>query len=95
MATHAVTLSWTPSTDSVDGYNVYVASNAPGTETAPALNGSTLITGSTYVATVPSPGVYDFVVTSVEKGAESVHSNEVVATVLPFSPTNLVITAIA
>ena len=95
MAQHTVSLSWTASLDSVQGYNVYMAVNAPGTEAPPALNGSTLITGTSYDAVVPSPGVYQFVVTSVENGAESVHSNEVAATVLPFSPTNLVITAIA
>ena len=92
--THTVSLSWTASTDAVQGYNVYEAVNAPGTEAAPALNGSTLITGTTYVATVPGPGVYEFVVTSVENGAESIHSNEVSATVLPFPPTSVAVTAI-
>ena len=92
--THTVTITWTPSTDTVNGYNVYEAVNAPGTEAAPALNGSTLITGTTYVATVPGPGVYEFVVTSVENGAESIHSNEVSATVLPFPPTSVAVTAI-
>ena len=96
MATHTVSLSWTASLDAVQGYNVYVAANAPGTEKAnPALNGTTLITGTTYVATVPSPGAYEFVVTAVEDGAESVISNEVTALVLPFPPTALVVTAIA
>ena len=91
---HTVTLSWTASVDAVSGYNVYMAVNAPGTEKAPALNGSTLITGTTYVAAVPGPGVYEFVVTSVENGAESIHSNEASATVLPFPPTAVVVSAI-
>lgn len=91
MATHTVELSWTASTDAVQGYNVYDAVNAPGTEAAPSLNGNSLITGTSYTATVPGPGVYEFVVTSVENGAESVHSNEVSATVLPFPPTNVVL----
>jgi hypothetical protein len=95
MATHIVSLGWQASTDSVQGYNVYSAANAPGTEKAnPPLNGSTLITGTTFDATVPSPGVYEFVVTAVEGGAESVISNEVTATVPPFPPTNLVVSAI-
>jgi hypothetical protein len=94
MATHKVTLSWTASTDAVDGYNVYMAVNAPGTEVPPAVNGSTLITGTTYTATVPSPGIYDFVVTSVENGAESQHSAEVIATVPPFPPTAILVSAI-
>ncbi len=93
MATHTVTLTWTASTDAVEGYNVYRASNAPGTEKAPAQN-TTLITGTTFTDTVPSPGVYDYVITSVENGAESVHSAEVVATVPPFPPTNVVVSAI-
>ena len=92
---HTVALSWTASTDTVDGYNVYMSINSPGTEKAPALNGSTLITGTTYTASVPGPGIYDFVVTAVASGAESVHSGEVSATVLPFPPSALKITAIS
>lgn len=92
---HTVTLTWTASTDTVSGYNVYEAVNAPGTEKGPALNGATLITGLTFTANVPGPGIYDFVVTSVANGAESIHSNEAVATVLPFPPTNVVVSAVA
>lgn len=94
MATHTVNLSWSPSTDSAAQYNVYMSVNAPGTETAPALNGSTPITGTTYAATVPSPGIYDFIVKAVENGAESVASNEVQAVVVPFPASSLVITSI-
>lgn len=91
---HTVTLNWTASVDTVQGYNVYMAVNTPGTEKAPAMNGGTLITGTTYVAAVPGPGIYEFVVTSVENGAESIHSNEASATVLPFPPSNLVISTV-
>ena len=91
MATHTVELNWTASLDSVQGYNVYEAVNAPGTEAPPAINGASLITGTSYMATVPAPGAYEFVVTSVENGAESVHSNEVTAIVLPFPPTALTV----
>jgi len=94
MSTHVVNLSWTASTDAVNGYNVYESVNAPGTEAPPALNGTTLVTGTTYAATVPSPGIYNFIVKAVENGAESVASNEVSATVLPFPPTALVVTSI-
>lgn len=90
---HTVKLSWTASIDAVDGYNVYRATNAPGTETSPAIN-SSLVTGTTYTDTVPGPGAYDYVVTSMENGAESIHSNEVAALVLPFPPTNLVVNEI-
>lgn len=95
MATHTVSLSWTASLDTVEGYNIYMAVNAPGTEAPPALNGSTLVAGTTFVATVPSPGVYEFVVKSVENGAESISSNEVSAIVLPFPPTSLTVSAIS
>jgi hypothetical protein len=95
MSTHTVALSWAASTDAVQGYNVYDAANKPGTEKSnPPLNGATLIVGTSYVATVPSPGVYEFVVTAFENGAESVISNEVTATVLPFPPSALVVGAI-
>ncbi len=90
---HVVSLSWTASLDTVQGYNVYMAVNAPGTEKAPPLNTS-LITGTSFDAPVPGPGVYEVVVTSVENGAESIHSNEAAATVLPFPPTALTVTAI-
>lgn len=94
MAQHTVNLSWTASLDAVQGYNVYEAVNNPGGEVPPALNGANLIAGTTYAAVVPGPGIYEFVVTSVENGAESVHSNEVSATVLPFSATNLLVSSI-
>jgi hypothetical protein len=86
MGLHTVPISWTASTDAVNGYNVY--RGPAGAEVAPALNGTTLITGTSYSDQV-SPGVYSYVVTSVENGAESVHSNEVTATVPPFPPTNV------
>lgn len=88
MALHTVPISWTASTDAVNGYNVY--RGATGAEVAPPLNGASLITGTSYSDQV-SPGVYSYVVTSVENGAESVHSNEVTATVAPFPPTNVVL----
>lgn len=93
MATHTITLSWTASTDNVNGYNVYQGTT-PGSESATPDNGTTLVTGTTYVATVPSPGEYSFYVTSVENGAESVHSGEITAKVLPFPPSALQVTAI-
>jgi len=88
MALHTVPISWTASTDSVNGYNVY--RGALGAEAPPPINGTALITGTSYSDQV-SPGVYSYVVTSVENGAESVHSNEVTATVPPFPPTNVVL----
>jgi hypothetical protein len=94
MAAHTITIGWTASTDAVQGYNVYEGT-AAGNESATPLNGTTLITGTTYVVTVAGPGVYSFVVRSVENGAVSVNSNEAIATVPPFPPTNVAITAIS
>lgn len=94
MAQHSVTISWTASADAVQGYNVYRSTNALGAEAAPALNGAALITGDTYTDTVPGPGAYDYVVKSVENGAESLASNEVAALVLPFPPTQVTLGAI-
>ena len=94
MATHTVQINWTKSTDAVDGYNVYEGT-APGNESSTPLNGTTLVVANTYTVTVPSPGVYSFVITSVENGAESVKSNEVVATVRPFPPSAVVLGTIS
>lgn len=93
MGTHTVVINWTPSTDAVSGYNVYEGT-AAGNETTTPVNGASLITGSSYTATVAGPGVYSFVVTSFENGAESVHSNEIIATVKPFPPTGVTLGAI-
>jgi len=90
---HTIALSWTASTDAVQGYNVYEGT-AAGNESSTPVNGTTLITGTTYTVTVAGPGVYSFVVKSVENGADSVNSNEVIATVPPFPPTGLTVGAI-
>jgi fibronectin type 3 domain-containing protein len=91
---HSITLAWVASVDPVEGYNVY-RSTAPGAEVAPALNGSTPVTVLTYVDSTVSVGQkYDYVITAVVNGLESVHSNEVVsAVIIPFPPTDLAITA--
>lgn len=92
---HSVTLSWTASTDQVDGYNVY-RSTSPGAEAAPALNPSP-ISATTYTDPTASVGVkYDYVVTAVVNGFESIHSSEVESSViLPFPPSDLTISAIS
>ena len=79
------TLSWTASVDTVDGYNIYQGT-APGNESTTPLNTAPIV-GTSYLVTVQNPGAYSFVVTSVKAGVESVHSNEVLATVKPFPPT--------
>ena len=91
---HQVSLSWVASTDAVAGYNVYRGTNPPGNEGATPIN-SALVTGTTFVDTNVTAGEkLDYVVTAVSaSGVESVHSNEVTATVPLQPPSNLVAVA--
>lgn len=94
MAQHSVVLTWTKSTDDTgaagQGYNVYKSSAPPGSEGATPIN-SALIVGATFTDTSVVAGQkYGYVVTFVENGVESVHSTEVITTViLPAAPTNV------
>lgn len=94
---HQANLTWTRSIDDTQaagqGYNVY-RSTVPGAEAAPALNGSTLITAAAYTDTTVVVGQkYDYIVTFVANGTESVHSNEFLnVVILPAAPTSLVVT---
>lgn len=88
--THSVTLTWIQSADlsnppvAGSGYNVY-RSQTPGAEAAPPLNAS-LLTELTYVDTTVTGGqTYDYVVTAMSAGVESVHSTEAQVKV-PLSP---------
>jgi len=91
---HQALLTWTASTDVVAGYNVYRGTNPPGNEGATPIN-ATLVTGLTYTDLAVTAGEkLDYVVTAVSAaGVESVHSNEVSATIPIFPPTGL--TAVA
>jgi hypothetical protein len=77
---HSVTLTWTASTSTVSGYNVYRSTVSGGPYTK--LN-STLIGATTYGdTTVQSGQTYFYVVTSVDSSAvESANSTEVSATI--------------
>src|SRR4029077_137241 len=77
---HSVTLTWTASTSTVTGYNVYRSSVSGGPYTK--LN-STAIAATTYVdTTVQSGQTYFYVVTSVDSSnVESADSAEVSATI--------------
>jgi hypothetical protein len=77
---HSVTLSWTASTSTVSGYNVYRSSVSGGPYTK--LN-STPVAATTYVDTaVQASQTYYYVVTSVDStGVESAYSAEVSAIV--------------
>jgi hypothetical protein len=78
--THSVTLSWTPSTSQVTGYNVYrgTVSGGPYTKLNAAVDPN-----PTYTDAGLTSGSYFYVVTSVDQnGVESGYSNEV-AVVIP------------
>jgi hypothetical protein len=78
---HAVSLTWSPSTSNVAGYNVYrgTASGGPYSK----LNGSAVVTTSYSDTSVKSGSTYFYVTTAVNSaGAESTKSNEV-RTVIP------------
>ncbi|HEU0047594.1 MAG TPA: choice-of-anchor D domain-containing protein [Nitrososphaera sp.] len=77
---HKVNLTWTRSSSSVAGYNVYrgIASSGPYTK----LNSQTIVATSYTDSSIASGKTYFYVTTAVSsKGAESVKSNEVRAAV--------------
>jgi len=83
---HSAVLSWTASTDAVDGYNVYRGS-AAGQEST-KIN-SALVTDVTFTDSSIPLGDSFYVVKSSLGGVESVASNEVSAVILPAPPTAL------
>jgi hypothetical protein len=85
---HSVSLSWTASTDPVNGYNVYRSVKSGGKDT---LVNTATITGTTFTDTSALAGTWFYDVTSIENGVESVVSNSVQAVLLPAPPTNLVL----
>jgi hypothetical protein len=86
---HKVTLTWTASTDAIDGYNLY-RGTAAGQEST--LLNSSLVTALTFVDASPLLGHTFYVAKAVSNGVESLASNEVTAVLLPSAPTNLTIT---
>ena len=89
---HSVSLSWTASSDAVDGYNVYEGPSAGG-ETRKV--NSAVVTGTTFIDASPTLGNNFYVARSVKNGVESVNSNEVNAVILPAPPTALVVVSVA
>jgi hypothetical protein len=86
---HAVSLTWNDSIDASSSYNLY-RSQTSGLYTTP-LNASPLASGTTsFTDSAVTPGTYFYVATSVLNGAESIHSNEAKAVILPAAPTSLV-----
>jgi fibronectin type 3 domain-containing protein len=77
---HSITLTWTASTSTVTGYNVYRSSVSGGPYSK--MN-SSIIAATTYVDSAVTTGLtYYYVVTSIDSSnVESAYSAEVVATV--------------
>jgi hypothetical protein len=88
---HTVVLSWTASTDSIDGYNLY-RGTSPGAENT-LLNLSPII-GTTFTDTTPTDGEFFYIAKSIKGGVESLGSNEVTARILPAPPTALTVVSI-
>jgi Abnormal spindle-like microcephaly-assoc'd, ASPM-SPD-2-Hydin/Cep192 domain 4 len=77
---HSVALSWSPSTSSVIGYNVYSSTVSGGSYTK--LTATPVATAGYTDTSVQSGDTYYYVVTSVDSNdVESVFSNEVSATI--------------
>jgi fibronectin type 3 domain-containing protein len=77
---HDVVLSWSASSSSVTGYNVYRGTKSGG-ESATPLNSSP-VTGSTFTDTSVAAGqTYYYVVTAVDGSTQSSDSNQASATV--------------
>lgn len=92
---HQVNLTWTASTDSVDGYNVQrgTVSGGPYTQVNTAL-----VTGTTFTDPGPFPnlGPFFYVAVAVKGTQVSVHSNETPAVFLPpVPPTNLSVASVS
>lgn len=92
---HQVNLSWTASTDPVDGYNVQrsAVSGGPYTQV-----NSALVSGTTFADNGPFPnlGPFFYVATSVKGTVQSIHSNETAAVFLPpLPPTNLLVASVS
>lgn len=92
-STHSVTLTWTASPDG-GTVNVYRAGAACSTNPASFTQIKTgVVAAGPYVDSEIAVGNYCYRVTAVVNGAESSPSNSVTASVLPQSPSNLVISA--
>ena len=91
--THNVTLNWTPSTDTGGTVNVYRALAACSTNPTFTQLKTGVAAAGPFIDTGVAVGNFCYRVTAVVGGAESAPSNTASATVLPQSPTNLVVTA--
>jgi len=87
---HSTFFSWTASASvsgvTVAGYNLYCSATSGGETGTPAVNGATLITGTSYTDLSVTPGTQQFCVFTAQSttGAQSAFSTEVSFT----TPTN-------
>jgi hypothetical protein len=75
-SSHSVGLSWTASSSTVSGYNIYRATSSGAYGSAP-LNPSPIATTAFSDPTVSGGQTYYYVVRSVESGVESANSSEI------------------
>ena len=101
---HSTFFSWTASASvsgvTVAGYNLYCSATSGGETGTPAVNGATLITGTSYTDLSVTPGTQQFcVVTAATAGSaqQSAFSNEVSFTTPsnPAPPTGLTVPIVA
>lgn len=85
---HTVALSWTASSDVVDGYNIYKGSAAGAESTL--VNTGGVVVGTSFTDSSETVGNIFYVARSVAGGVESVNSNEVSVSIRPSAPSNLV-----
>src|ERR1700675_3500901 len=74
---HSVSLTWSPSTDSVAGYYVYRSAGACPTSGTTGFTRitATAVTGTAYTDSTVAAGAYCYYATSILNGVESVPSN--------------------
>lgn len=86
---HSTALSWNASTSTVAGYNVFRSTITGGEAGTPALNGATVISGTSFTDTSVVPGTTYFYVVSAQAatGNQSGFSNEATDTI-PNNPAN-------
>jgi hypothetical protein len=95
---HQTVLSWATSPPvtgvTVSGYNVYKSSTSGGESGTKAINGATLVSGTTYTDASVTPGATAYYVVEAQSstGNQSVPSNEVSATT-PNNPNPPVLSA--
>jgi hypothetical protein len=77
-----ITLNWTDTAHVVTGYNIYRGTTPGGENYSSPINGSTPVTGTSYIDSAPSSSTYYYTVEAATTGGSSTASNEVNDTVV-------------